>query len=380
MDQQSMLASLVQLNVGTLAQSPIVPTAGAHMTHGMSSGLAASPCFSAPGLTLQGFQGSSVRGPHQPAAPLLADSMAALQTLLNAPPQPSPSMATATPREAEAHRPDAGAAATFLAAQRVAPEQTDHGGAAQAAMGEAASAQSSGKLELEHSRSTGSGKRSGRGAGDSSGGSSSSGAKVLSGTVTHGTHVESRVGGEDCAAGTGTDSCSGLTESETDKMKLAELTAEHDLLKRRLRDSEAELERLRDVVLTLKEKKKDACEDKSDTAASSDKEDAPRRYWLQEEHDRFLDALQKHGPKAMKAISEHVATRTPVQVRTHAQKYFQRLARISTSESAKRRSGAASSSETQTHASSSDTHTDDTRSHLEEGGEGSSGRSCPRRT
>jgi len=38
------------------------------------------------------------------------------------------------------------------------------------------------------------------------------------------------------------------------------------------------------------------------------------RYWLQEEHDRFLEALQQHGPKAMKAISDHVATRTPVQV------------------------------------------------------------------
>ncbi|EKX33701.1 hypothetical protein GUITHDRAFT_45133, partial [Guillardia theta CCMP2712] len=50
--------------------------------------------------------------------------------------------------------------------------------------------------------------------------------------------------------------------------------------------------------------------------------------WLQEEHDKFLEALRMYGPKAMKAISDHVRTRTPVQVRTHAQKYFQKLARI----------------------------------------------------
>lgn len=130
-------------------------------------------------------------------------------------------------------------------------------------------------------------------------------------------------------------------EGEGDAEKLEQLAAEHEQLKSRLVESEAELERLREVVNTLLEKKKS--DDKGDVAAESDKE-APRRYWLQEEHDRFLEALQMHGPKAMKAISDHVATRTPVQVRTHAQKYFQRLARISASESAsnhaKRRGGA----------------------------------------
>lgn len=151
-------------------------------------------------------------------------------------------------------------------------------------------------------------------------------------------------------------------EGEGDAEKLEHLAVEHEQLKRRLVESEAELERLREVVNTLLDKKKS--EEKGDVAAESDKE-APRRYWLQEEHDRFLEALQKHGPKAMKAISDHVATRTPVQVRTHAQKYFQRLARISASESnaAKRRGGVGRASSVET--------TDDSGAHRGEGCGGS---------
>ena len=136
-------------------------------------------------------------------------------------------------------------------------------------------------------------------------------------------------------------------QGEGDAEKLEQLAVEHEQLKRMLFESEAELERLREVVNTLLDKEKS--EERGDVAAESDKE-APRRYWLQEEHDRFLEALQMHGPKAMKAISDHVATRTPVQVRSHAQKYFQRLARISASESAsnkgqRRNGGVGSSSE-----------------------------------
>jgi len=51
------------------------------------------------------------------------------------------------------------------------------------------------------------------------------------------------------------------------------------------------------------------------------------RYWTPEEHQRFLDALKLYGPKDVKAISAHVGTRNPTQVRTHAQKYFLRMER-----------------------------------------------------
>jgi SHAQKYF class myb-like DNA-binding protein len=51
----------------------------------------------------------------------------------------------------------------------------------------------------------------------------------------------------------------------------------------------------------------------------------PQRYWSAEEHDRFLDAVCLWGCKAAKQISEAVGTRTVTQVRTHMQKWKQRL-------------------------------------------------------
>ncbi|ELP85551.1 hypothetical protein EIN_407300 [Entamoeba invadens IP1] len=55
-----------------------------------------------------------------------------------------------------------------------------------------------------------------------------------------------------------------------------------------------------------------------------------RRYWSSEEHILFLKAitwLNATSTKQLpvKLISEFVRTRTPVQVRTHAQKYFESL-------------------------------------------------------
>ncbi|OSX78476.1 hypothetical protein BU14_0108s0024 [Porphyra umbilicalis] len=49
------------------------------------------------------------------------------------------------------------------------------------------------------------------------------------------------------------------------------------------------------------------------------------RYWTAEEHGRFLEGLEIFGAKDIKAISRHVGTRTPIQVRTHAQKHNLRL-------------------------------------------------------
>lgn len=46
--------------------------------------------------------------------------------------------------------------------------------------------------------------------------------------------------------------------------------------------------------------------------------------WTKEEHEAFLAALQKYG-KEWKKVAAKVKTRTVVQTRTHAQKYFQKL-------------------------------------------------------
>lgn len=45
--------------------------------------------------------------------------------------------------------------------------------------------------------------------------------------------------------------------------------------------------------------------------------------WTPEEHQLFLDGLEKHG-KSWKKIAQMIQTRTLVQIRTHAQKYLQK--------------------------------------------------------
>lgn len=52
------------------------------------------------------------------------------------------------------------------------------------------------------------------------------------------------------------------------------------------------------------------------------------RYWTEEEHERFLEAVAEYGEKAYVAISNFVETRTPKQVRTHAQKFQMKMARL----------------------------------------------------
>uniref|UniRef100_A0A0C9S8A2 TSA: Wollemia nobilis Ref_Wollemi_Transcript_11910_4056 transcribed RNA sequence n=1 Tax=Wollemia nobilis TaxID=56998 RepID=A0A0C9S8A2_9CONI len=51
-----------------------------------------------------------------------------------------------------------------------------------------------------------------------------------------------------------------------------------------------------------------------------------RERWTEEEHQKFLEALKMHG-RAWRRIEEHIGTKTAIQIRSHAQKFFSKLER-----------------------------------------------------
>lgn len=54
-----------------------------------------------------------------------------------------------------------------------------------------------------------------------------------------------------------------------------------------------------------------------------------RERWTEDEHKKFIEALKLHG-RAWRRIEEHVGTKTAVQIRSHAQKFFSKVVREST--------------------------------------------------
>mmetsp|Transcript_11911 Transcript_11911/g.29841 ORF Transcript_11911/g.29841 Transcript_11911/m.29841 type:complete len:425 (-) Transcript_11911:71-1345(-) len=103
--------------------------------------------------------------------------------------------------------------------------------------------------------------------------------------------------------------------------EVGRLNAENELLKKRLFDSQDEVNRLKVIIDS-----QDKTGAKSDSDQSGKKSQS--RYWTEMEHTRFLEALQIVGPKDVKGIAQIVGTRNATQARTHAQKYFLKLARM----------------------------------------------------
>mmetsp|Transcript_1213 Transcript_1213/g.3749 ORF Transcript_1213/g.3749 Transcript_1213/m.3749 type:complete len:398 (-) Transcript_1213:404-1597(-) len=97
---------------------------------------------------------------------------------------------------------------------------------------------------------------------------------------------------------------------------LRQCVAEYQQINMRLHDelimARHEIERLKKQIASI------ASHDKEKNDASK----STRRYWAPDEHKRFLEGVRKYGQRDVRAIANHVGTRNPTQVRTHAQKYF----------------------------------------------------------
>lgn len=59
---------------------------------------------------------------------------------------------------------------------------------------------------------------------------------------------------------------------------------------------------------------------------SCDKNSRSSGRWTKEEHQKFIEGLKKFG-KNWKQVEEYVGTRNGAQIRSHAQKFFNRLER-----------------------------------------------------
>lgn len=55
-----------------------------------------------------------------------------------------------------------------------------------------------------------------------------------------------------------------------------------------------------------------------------------RERWTDEEHNKFLEALKLYG-RSWRRIEEHIGSKTTVQIRSHAQKFFSKMTRESSS-------------------------------------------------
>ena len=117
--------------------------------------------------------------------------------------------------------------------------------------------------------------------------------------------------------------CMSISLSAQAELEL-ELSLRGSLLvqqQRRIVQLEDELQRAWSEIDRLRVKIQAAERDRQRVDEDSSKQP---RYWTPDEHRLFMEAVQRFGWKDVKSIAQHVGTRTPTQVRTHAQKLFLR--------------------------------------------------------
>lgn len=68
-------------------------------------------------------------------------------------------------------------------------------------------------------------------------------------------------------------------------------------------------------------------EAKAGTTVYSSKQSQPLKMWTQEEHEKFLEAMEKFPAGPWKVIAAFIGTKTTRQTMTHAQKYRQKISR-----------------------------------------------------
>nr|CCA23674.1 myblike DNAbinding protein putative [Albugo laibachii Nc14]CCA25335.1 myblike DNAbinding protein putative [Albugo laibachii Nc14] len=68
-------------------------------------------------------------------------------------------------------------------------------------------------------------------------------------------------------------------------------------------------------------------EAKAGTTVYTSKQSQPLKMWTQDEHEKFLEAMEKYPTGPWKVIAAHIGTKTTRQTMTHAQKYRQKISR-----------------------------------------------------
>eukprot|EP00744_Colponema_vietnamica_P007431 GILI01010696.1.p1 GENE.GILI01010696.1~~GILI01010696.1.p1 ORF type:complete len:458 (+),score=119.27 GILI01010696.1:170-1543(+) len=94
---------------------------------------------------------------------------------------------------------------------------------------------------------------------------------------------------------------------------------------RRIVQLEEELQKAWEEIKGLREQIGEMDQERKSVGQTGSAGKPQSRYWTPEEHQRFLEAVEKFGSKDVKAIAQYVGTRNATQVRTHAQKYYLRI-------------------------------------------------------